>query len=65
MPILQARVSLKWDISRILSAIVWVQYVRDNNATFVEQDPTEGTVSLRTFLSPSFLGGGASVQARF
>jgi hypothetical protein len=65
VPILQARVSLKWDISRILSAIIWVQYILDNNATFVEQDPTEGTVSLRTFLSPSFLGGGASVQARF
>jgi len=65
VPIVQARVSLKWDISSILSAIVWVQYILDNNATFVEQDPTEGTVSLRTFLNPSFLGGGASVQARF
>jgi hypothetical protein len=65
VPIVQARVSLKWDISRILSAIVWVQYQRDNNATFVERDPSEGTVSLRTFLNPDFLGFAASVQARF
>src|SRR5262249_25133266 len=65
VPIVQARVSLKWDISRILSAIVWAQYVRDNNATFVERDPSEGTVSLRTFLPPDFFGLATSVQARF
>jgi hypothetical protein len=65
VPIVQARLSLKWDVSRILSAIVWLQYVRDNNASFVERDPSEGTVSLRTFINPDFFGGGASVQARF
>jgi hypothetical protein len=65
VPIIQARVSLKWDVSRILSAQVWVQYKRDNNATFVERDPSEGTVSLRTFINPNFLGMGSSVQARF
>jgi hypothetical protein len=65
VPIIQARASLKWDVSRILSAIVWVQYIRDNNATFVGRDPTEGTVSLRTFIKPDFLGFGTSVQARF
>ncbi|MCC6552212.1 MAG: hypothetical protein IT372_04215 [Polyangiaceae bacterium] len=65
VPILQARFSLKWDISRILSAIGWVQYVRDNNGTFVERDPSEGTTSLRTFIKPDFLGFGTSVQARF
>lgn len=64
-PIIQTRASLKWDISSILSAIVWVQYIRDNNATFVERDPNEGTVALRTFVSPDFLGFGGSVQARF
>ncbi len=64
-PIIQARASLKWDISAILSTIVWVQYVRDNNATFVERDPNEGTVALRTFVSPDFLGFGGSAQARF
>jgi hypothetical protein len=65
VPIVQARLSLKWDVSRILSAIVWAQYQRDNNATFVERDPSEGTVSLRTFLKPDFFGLATSVQARF
>ena len=49
----------------ILSAILWAQYVRDNNGTFVARDPSEGTFSLRTFLSPDFFGLGSSVQARF
>jgi hypothetical protein len=65
VPIFQARVSLKWDVSKILSALVWAQYVRDNNGTFVERDPSEGTTSLRTFINPDFLGFGTSVQARF
>jgi hypothetical protein len=65
VPIVQARFSMKLDISRILSAIAWVQFVRDNNATFVERDPSEGTVALRSFISPNFLGLGTSVQARF
>jgi hypothetical protein len=65
VPIVQARLSLKWDVSRILSAVVWAQYQRDNNATFVERDPNEGSVSLRTFLNPDFFGLGTSVQARF
>lgn len=64
-PILQFRGSLKWDISPILSAIAWAQFVHDNNGTFVERDPSEGTVALRTFVSPDFLGFGTSVQARF
>ena len=65
VPIVQARFSLKWDVSRILSAIVWAQYIRDNNGTFVARDPSEGTVALRTFLNPDFFGLGTSVQARF
>jgi hypothetical protein len=65
VPIFQARVSLKWDLSSILSALVWAQYIRDNNGTFVERDPNEGTVALRTFISPDFFGFGTSVQARF
>lgn len=65
VPILQMRASLKWDISPILSALAWVQYVRDNNGTFVERDPSEGTLALRTFISPNFLGFGTSVSARF
>lgn len=64
-PIFQARASLKWDLSAILSTIFWVQYVRDNNATFVERDPNEGTVALRTFVAPDFFGLGVAAQARF
>ena len=64
-PIIQARASLKWDISPILATLLWVQYVRDNNGTFIERDPNEGTVALRTFVSPDFFGFGTAVQARF
>lgn len=65
VPIFQARASVRWDISTILSAVLWAQYVRDNNGTFVERDPNEGTVALRTFISPDFFGFGTSMQARF
>ena len=65
VPIFQVRASLKWDISEILAAVIWAQFVRDNNGTFVERDPNEGTVALRTFLDPNFFGFGTSVQARF
>ncbi|WP_441292305.1 hypothetical protein ACSRUE_19590 [Sorangium sp. KYC3313] len=64
-PIFQARASLKWDVSEILSAVAWAQYVRDNNGTFMERDPSEGTVALRTFVNPDFFGLGTSFQARF
>ncbi len=65
VPIIQARASMKWDISAILATMIWVQYAYDNNATFVERDPNEGSVALRTFVSPHFLGFGGSAQARF
>ena len=64
-PIYQARISLKWEISEMLKAFIWVQYVRDNNATLVVTDPNEGTASLRVFQSPDTLGMAASLQARF
>jgi hypothetical protein len=64
-PIYQARVSLRWDISRMLSAVAWMQFVRDNNGTLVVTDPTEGTASLRVFQSPNRLGAAVSLQARF
>ena len=64
-PIYQARIQLRWDISKILRAMVWMQYVRDNNGTLVVTDPTEGTASLRVYQSPDRLGLAASLQARF
>ncbi|HEX7663635.1 MAG TPA: hypothetical protein VF407_03950, partial [Polyangiaceae bacterium] len=64
-PIYQARVSLKWQLSPMLGATIWGQFVRDNNGTLVEQDPTEGTASLRVFQSPNRIGAGLSMQARY
>ncbi len=64
-PIYQARISLKWQLSSMLGATVWGQFVRDNNGTLVEQDPTEGTASLRVFQSPNRIGAGLSMQARY
>ena len=64
-PIIQARASLRWDLSSILAAVGWVQYVRDNNGTLVVRDPKEGTASLRVPQSADRLGLGVALQARF
>ena len=64
-PIYQARVSLMWQLSTMLGATIWGQFVRDNNGTLVEQDPVEGTASLRVFQSPNRIGAGISMQARY
>jgi len=64
-PIYQARLSLRWDLSKILGAVLWGQFIRDNNGTLVVRDPTEGTASIRVFQSPNRLGAGLSLQARF
>jgi hypothetical protein len=64
-PIFQGRVSVRWNMSEILSAVGWLQFVRDNNGTRVVRDPTEGTASLRVFQSPNRMGAGVSLQARF
>jgi hypothetical protein len=64
VPILQARVSLKWDLPAMMSAVTWLQYRRDNNATRLELDPS-GSVLLRQFISPDFYGYGIAMQARF
>jgi hypothetical protein len=64
-PIVQARLSLRWDLSTILSAVAWAQIVYDNNATLVVTDPNEGTASLRVFQDPFRLGFAVSLQARY
>jgi hypothetical protein len=63
--VLQARVSLRWNLSDMLSTVLWGQLVRDNNGTLVVRDPNEGTASLRVFQDPTRFGIGFSVQARF
>lgn len=64
VPIVQARASLRWDLSTMMAAIFWLQYSRDNNGTRVEQ-AADGTVYSRQFVAPDFLGFGTAVQARF
>ncbi len=64
-PIIQARASLKWDLSDFMSAVLWGQFVRDNNGTLVVRDPNEGTASLRVFQKPNRIGVGLALQARF
>jgi hypothetical protein len=64
-PIVQGRINLRWDLSTIISAMVYGQLVYDNNATLVVRDPNEGTASLRVFQDPIRLGLGLSIQARF
>lgn len=63
-PITQARFSLTWELSDIMSAAGWVQVVHDNNGTLLERS-ADGTLTQREFISPTFLGFGTSVQARF
>jgi hypothetical protein len=65
LPICQGRVSLRWDLSRILSATAWLQYIRDPNGTLVVVDPSEGTASLRVPQAADRLGAALSLQARF
>jgi hypothetical protein len=65
LAIFQGRVSLRWDLSRMMSAMAWIQYIRDPNGTLVAVDPTEGTASLRVPQSPDRLGAAVSLQARF
>jgi hypothetical protein len=65
LPIFQGRVSARWDLSPIMSAVVWLQYVRDPNGTLVVVDPTEGTASLRVPQPADRLGFSVSLQARF
>lgn len=63
--VIQARASLKWDLSTTLSAVGWFQFVRDNNGTLIVRDPQEGSASLRVFQSPNRIGLGLALQARF
>jgi hypothetical protein len=65
LPIFQGRVSLRWDLSRMMSATAWIQYIRDPNGTLVVVDPTEGTASLRVPQPADRVGAAVSLQARF
>jgi hypothetical protein len=64
VPIFSARLSLRWDLSTIMSFIVWAQYVRDANATLLQVD-SSGTRQVRIFQTPDQLGLGLVAQARY
>jgi hypothetical protein len=55
---------VRWDLSTIISGIVWLQYVRDQNATLLQVDAS-GTRQVRIFQAPDQLGFGVTAQARF
>ncbi len=65
LAIFQGRLSLRWDMSNMLSATAWLQYVRDPNGTLVVVDPTEGTASIRVPQPADRVGAAISLQARF
>ena len=62
VPIFSTRVSLRWDLSSILSVYGMIQYVRDENATRLDRDPF-GT--FRVYRRPDQLGLALITQARF
>jgi hypothetical protein len=62
VPIFSARVSLRWDLSDILSVYGMVQYVRDENATRLSRD-SAGT--FRVYRRADQLGLAIITQARF
>lgn len=64
-PVIQTRLSVRWDLNESFAVVGWLQFVRDNNGTLVIRDPTEGTASLRVFQSPNRLGAAVALQARF
>ena len=63
--IVQARASLRWELSDMMAAVAWLQLVHDPNTSLITRDPQEGTVGLRTFQSPDFFGFGLTLQARY
>lgn len=62
VPVISARVSLRWDLSSILSLHGMLQYERDENATRLARD-ADGTY--RTYRRFDRLGGALIAQARF
>jgi hypothetical protein len=64
VPIVQARASVRWDLSQMMGALFWTQLVHDNNSTFLGRT-SSGEFLGRRFVSPDFFGFGIAVQARF
>ncbi|MCC7537993.1 MAG: hypothetical protein IT379_17335 [Deltaproteobacteria bacterium] len=63
VPIIQARLAARLDLSNMMFVQAWVQYVRDNNGTRLETG-ADGTRT-RSFQSPDQMGLGITAAARF
>jgi len=61
-PIFTGRVSLKFDLSEMLSLIAFFQYLRDVNRTRLKRDEF-GT--FRVYTSENEIGAAIVMQARF
>lgn len=62
-PVIVGRISLQWDISEIISSVLFIQYVKDANRTVLERN-RDGTLQ-RVYQKEDQLGFGITVQARF
>ena len=62
-PVIAARADARWDLSEILYARLWVQYVHDANARRIVLMQADGPA--RTFERSHQLGAGVSLAARF
>jgi hypothetical protein len=62
VPVISTRLSLRWDLSSILSIYGMVQYVRDENLTRLTRDAS-GT--FHAYRSADLLGFAVMTQARF
>ena len=63
VPIFQARLQVRMDLSEMLYTFGWVQYIHDENATRLVVSETEGT--RRVFQRSDQVGFGLSMAARF
>jgi hypothetical protein len=63
VPIVGARLHARMDVSEMLYALLWVQFVHDQNATRLVVNEAEGT--RRVFQRADQLGFGVSMAARF
>ncbi|MBN1946620.1 MAG: hypothetical protein JW797_13180 [Bradymonadales bacterium] len=63
LPVYSAKLSLRWDLSQLLSIIAQAQYSRDPNSTRLEDN--EFGYATRVFRDPDILGFAILSQARF
>lgn len=65
LPIISAKLNMKWQISPFLAAVGEVLFSVDNNQTRLQKSTEDGTVTQRVFIDPIILGFNLMLQARF